>query len=237
MKCISSLAALQYDRESMDLPILSGNNTHHDRAGSHQHDATSGQIAENSSSGLVRDAMAVPSWDELVRDYSAQVFRVAYRLTGNRQDAEDLAQEAFVRIFRSLSGFTPGSLSGWINRIVTNLFLDQARRKSKIRFDAFAEGSTDSIPGLEPGPERSYEFNNIDRDVAQALESLNPDFRAAIVLCDMEGLSYEEVAAVLGIKLGTVRSRIHRARAELRQQLSHRAPHKNTLGMGKIATV
>lgn len=165
-----------------------------------------------------------PTWEEIVAEHSGQVYRLAYRLTGNRFDAEDLTQEVFVRVFRSLSSYTPGTFAGWIHRITTNLFLDQMRRKQRIRFDGFAEDADDRMPGREPGPERSYEHNNLDYDVQRALGALPPDFRAAVVLCDLEGLSYEEVAATLGIKLGTVRSRIHRGRALLRQSLAHRAP-------------
>ncbi|HXD28798.1 MAG TPA: sigma-70 family RNA polymerase sigma factor, partial [Arthrobacter sp.] len=75
------------------------------------------------------------------------------------------------------------------------------------------------------GPERSFEYNNLDLDIQRALDELAPEFRAAVVLCDLEGLSYEEVAEALGVKLGTVRSRIHRGRSQLRVKLSHRAPH------------
>lgn len=165
-----------------------------------------------------------PSWEEVVRNHSAKVFRLAYRLTGNKHDAEDLTQEVFVRVFRSLANFTPGTLDGWLHRITTNLFLDQARRKSRIRFDALAEDAETRLPGRDPGPERSFEFNNLDLDVQQALDALPPDFRAAVVLCDLEGLSYDEVAGALGVKLGTVRSRIHRGRTMLRASLAHRAP-------------
>ncbi len=166
----------------------------------------------------------VPSWDEIVRDHSPRVYRLAYRLTGNRQDAEDLAQETFVRVFRSLHTFTPGTIGGWLHRITTNLFLDQARRKSRIRFDGLAEDAEAKIPGTAPGPERSFEYNNLDVDVQAALEALGPEFRAAVVLCDLEGLSYEEVSEALNVKLGTVRSRIHRGRGMLREKLAHRNP-------------
>lgn len=167
---------------------------------------------------------APPSWDDVVRDHSARVFRLAYRLTGNRHDAEDLTQEVFVRVFRSLSSYTPGTFEGWLHRITTNLFLDQVRRRQRIRFDALAEDADDRLPGSDPGPERAFEHGNLDRDVQAALLELSPDFRAAVVLCDIEGLSYEEIARALGVKIGTVRSRIHRARAQLRASLAHRAP-------------
>lgn len=165
-----------------------------------------------------------PTWEEVVRDHSARVFRLAYRLTGNRQDAEDLTQEVFVRVFRSLSSYTPGTFEGWLHRITTNLFLDQVRRKQRIRFDALPEDADDRMPGNDLGPERMFEHNHLDHDVQAALDSLPPEFRAAVVLCDIEGLSYEEIAATLGVKLGTVRSRIHRGRAQLRKALAHRRP-------------
>ena len=165
-----------------------------------------------------------PTWDEVVRTHSARVYRLAYRLTGNQHDAEDLTQEVFVRVFRSLSSYTPGTFEGWLHRITTNLFLDQVRRKQRIRFDALAEDAAERLPGSEPSPQQRYDDRSFDADVQAALDALPPDFRAAVVLCDLEGLSYEEIAETLGIKLGTVRSRIHRGRALLRSALEHRAP-------------
>jgi len=166
-----------------------------------------------------------PSWEEIVTEHSARVYRLAYRLSGNRADAEDLTQETFIRVFRSLSSFTPGTFEGWMHRITTNLFLDQARRRGRIRMDSLGDDADrlPSTPGLG-SPERGFEHANLDRDVQSALDALSPEFRAAVVLCDIEGLSYEEIAVTLGIKLGTVRSRIHRARALLRESLAHRAP-------------
>jgi RNA polymerase sigma factor (sigma-70 family) len=169
-------------------------------------------------------AWTPPSWDEIVRAHSARVYRLAYRLTGNPHDAEDLTQEVFVRVFRSLSSYTPGTFEGWLHRITTNLFLDQARRKQKIRFDAFADDADQRLPGRSPTPEHALHDQLFDADVEQAMAELPPDFRAAVVLCDIEGLSYDEIAAILGVKLGTVRSRIHRGRSMLRKALEHRAP-------------
>ena len=164
-----------------------------------------------------------PSWDELVRQHSARVYRLAYRLTGNMHDAEDLTQEVFVRVFRSLPSYTPGTFEGWLHRITTNLFLDLVRRRQRIRFDALPE-DTERLPGRERSPEQVYADGAFDADVQAALDALPPDFRAAVVLSDIEGLSYEAIAATLGIKLGTVRSRIHRGRVLLREALAHRAP-------------
>jgi RNA polymerase sigma-70 factor (ECF subfamily) len=165
-----------------------------------------------------------PSWDEVVRTHSARVYRLAYRLTGDRHDAEDLTQEVFVRVFRSLNSYTPGTFEGWLHRITTNLFLDSVRRKAKIRFEGLAEDAADRLAGKEPTPAQAYFDNHLDADIERALNELAPEFRAAVVLCDIEGLSYEEIAATLGVKLGTVRSRIHRGRSQLRAALAHRAP-------------
>jgi RNA polymerase sigma factor (sigma-70 family) len=178
-----------------------------------------------------------PSWEQVVQEHSARVYRLAYRLTGNRHDAEDLTQEVFVRVFRSLSSYTPGTFEGWLHRITTNLFLDQVRRKQRIRFDALPDDAGDRLAGSDPGPERAWEHNNLDHDVQAALDTLPPEFRAAVVLCDIEGLSYEEIAATLDVKLGTVRSRIHRGRAALRQALAHRRPDLRDPAARDAATV
>lgn len=164
------------------------------------------------------------TWEEVVREHSARVYRLAYRLTGNPHDAEDLTHDVFVRVFRSLDSYQPGTFEGWLHRITTNLFLDRMRRRQRIRFDALAEDAAARLPSREAGPEQTYDERTFDDDVQRALDALAPEFRAAVVLCDIEGLSYEEVAATLGIKLGTVRSRIHRGRAQLREALAHRAP-------------
>jgi RNA polymerase sigma-70 factor, ECF subfamily len=169
-----------------------------------------------------------PSWDEVVRDHSARVYRLAYRLTGNVPDAEDLTQEVFVRVFRSLSSYTPGTFEGWLHRITTNLFLDMARRRQRIRFEGLGDDAAGRLSGDEPTPAQAFDDRHLDGDVQQALAALAPEYRAAVVLCDIEGLSYEEVASTLGVKLGTVRSRIHRGRAQLRVALDHRRPRQAT---------
>jgi RNA polymerase sigma-70 factor, ECF subfamily len=169
-------------------------------------------------------AWTPPSWEEIVSTHSARVYRLAYRLTGNQHDAEDLTQEVFVRVFRSLSTYTPGTFEGWLHRITTNLFLDMVRRRQRIRFDALGDDAAERLASREPSPAQHFADTHFDADVQQALDTLAPEFRAAVVLCDIEGLSYEEIAATLGVKLGTVRSRIHRGRSHLRKALKHRAP-------------
>ncbi|MER5180375.1 RNA polymerase sigma factor SigE [Streptomyces sp. NPDC002896] len=169
-------------------------------------------------------AWTPPTWEEIVSTHSGRVYRLAYRLTGNQHDAEDLTQEVFVRVFRSLSTYTPGTFEGWLHRITTNLFLDMVRRKQRIRFDALGDDAAERLPSREPTPQQAFHDTHFDADVQQALDTLAPEFRAAVVLCDIEGLSYEEIAATLGVKLGTVRSRIHRGRSQLRKALQHRSP-------------
>ena len=168
---------------------------------------------------------AAPSWDDVVRTHSARVYRLAYRLTGNPHDAEDLTQEVFVRVFRSLSGYTPGTFEGWLHRITTNLFLDSARRRQRIRFEGLGRDVA-SLAGGDPSPAQAFDDRHLDGDIQAALRDLAPEYRAAVVLCDIEGLSYEEIADTLGVKLGTVRSRIHRGRAQLRAALEHRRPRR-----------
>ena len=177
--------------------------------------------------GVVDPEWTAPTWQELVRDHSTRVYRLAYRLTGNREDADDLTQDVFVRVFKSIHTFKPGTLEGWLHRITTNLFLDQARRRQRIRMDALS-AAPDHVWGSAASPDELHADAELDADVAAALAALPPDQRVAVVLCDIEGLSYEEVADVLDIKLGTVRSRIHRGRAQLREALAHRAPAQVT---------
>jgi RNA polymerase sigma-70 factor (ECF subfamily) len=169
-------------------------------------------------------ASGVPTWDEIVDQHTTRVYRLAYRLTGNAHDAEDLTQEVFVRVFRSLDTYTPGTFEGWLHRVTTNLFLDGARRKQRIRFDTLSDERAARLRSSSPSPDIAYTDMHFEDDVERALATLPPDFRAAVVLCDVEGLTYEEIAEILDAKLGTVRSRIHRGRAQLRAALAHRAP-------------
>lgn len=165
---------------------------------------------------------AMPTWSELVQEHADSVYRLAYRLSGNQHDAEDLTQETFMRVFRSLKHYQPGTFEGWLHRITTNLFLDMARHRSKIRMEELPE-DYERVPGPGPTPEQAFSDTNLDPALQRALDELSPDFRVAVVLCDVVGMSYEEIAETLGVKMGTVRSRIHRGRAQLRQSLEREA--------------
>lgn len=183
-------------------------------------DAEDAPLTGTAAFDATGDRTVMPTWDELVREHADRVYRLAYRLTGDPQDAEDLTQETFIRVFRSLSNYQPGTFEGWLHRITTNLFLDMVRRRNRIRMEALPD-DYDRVPSEGPDPEQVYHDANLDPDLQSALDSLAPEFRAAVVLCDIEGLSYEEIGATLGVKLGTVRSRIHRGRQALRDYLAH----------------
>ena len=189
-------------------------------------DAGPAAPAEVDTTAIEERQWAPPSWEAVVRDHSARVYRLAYRLTGNSHDAEDLTQEVFVRVFRSLDSYVPGTFEGWLHRITTNLFLDMARRRQRIRFEGLADETEARLGGSEPTPAEAFDDRHLDSDIHAALMALAPEYRAAVILCDIEGLSYEEIADTLGVKLGTVRSRIHRGRAQLRLALEHRRPRR-----------
>ncbi|AVM00119.1 RNA polymerase sigma factor SigE [Gordonia iterans] len=186
-----------------------------------KYDAGTSPFAGTAGFDATGDRTLMPSWEELVAEHADRVYRLAYRLSGNQHDAEDLTQETFIRVFRSLTDYKPGTFEGWLHRITTNLFLDMVRRRNKIRMETLETGY-ERISSDTPDPQQAYAEASLDPDLQQALDSLAPEFRAAVVLCDIEGLSYEEVAATMGVKMGTVRSRIHRGRAGIRAFLEAR---------------
>jgi len=158
----------------------------------------------------------VPTWEEIARDYGRFLWTVAYRLTGNDHDAADLVQESLLRIRKGLATYRPGSLEGWLARIVTNAFLDDVRRRKRRPVDAMP---ADPDRVIAPAPAADEATDRLPDDVQQALAALPDEFRAAVVLCDVVGLGYDEIAANLGVPVGTVRSRIHRGRRLLREVL------------------
>ncbi|OHO30680.1 RNA polymerase sigma factor SigE [Corynebacterium sp. HMSC034B08] len=167
---------------------------------------------------------AMPTWSELVKEHADSVYRLAFRLSGNQHDAEDLTQETFMRVFRNVKQYQPGTFEGWLHRITTNLFLDMVRRRAKIRMEALPE-DYERVPGTDMTPEDAYSVTNLDPALQKALGDLKAEFRVAVVLCDVVGMSYEEIAETLGVKMGTVRSRIHRGRAQMRESLEKQALH------------
>ena len=127
--------------------------------------ANSGQDGRNTEAQWV-----APSWDEIVRAHSARVYRLAYRLTGNQHDAEDLTQEVFVRVFRSLATYTPGTFEGWLHRITTNLFLDGARRRQRLRFEGLGDEVAQRIPSNDRSPAQAWDDSHFDGDIQAALQ-------------------------------------------------------------------
>jgi RNA polymerase sigma factor (sigma-70 family) len=142
---------------------------------------------------------------------------VAYRLSGNQDDAADLVQEVLLRVRRGLASYRPGSMEGWLSRITTNVFLDEMRRRRRRPVERLPD-EPERLPAAGPADE-ALEAEMLDADVQAALLRLPDEFRAAVVLCDVAGLPYAEISRSLGVPVGTVRSRIHRGRALLREAL------------------
>jgi RNA polymerase sigma factor (sigma-70 family) len=163
----------------------------------------------------------VPTWQEVARDHGRFLYTVAYRLTGNHDDAQDLVQEVLLRVQRGLATYRPGSLHAWLSRIATNAFLDEARRRAR-RPTVVLGDETERVAPPAPDVDEVLAQEVLPDDVQAALLGLPEEYRAAVVLCDVVGLPYEEIADSLGVPVGTVRSRIHRGRAQLRRALEGR---------------
>ena len=160
-----------------------------------------------------------PTWEEVARSYGRFLYTVAYRLTGNREDAEDLVQEVLLRVRRGLETYQPGSMEGWLSRIATNAFLDDVRRRRR-RPEGRLPEDPDWVLPPAGGADEALATEVLPDDVQAAIQRLPEDFRAAVVLCDVVGLPYQEISESLGVPVGTVRSRIHRGRALLREALT-----------------
>jgi RNA polymerase sigma-70 factor (ECF subfamily) len=174
---------------------------------------------------VARDESA---FNELVVSYERRVFALVFRMLGNRHEAEDLAQEVFVQVFKAIDQFRgDAKLSTWIYRIAVNLCKNKskylARRKAGEQDDVDAmvdRAPLSAAKGVSVGdvsrPDELVEGMQLERIVKVAIAQLEPDFREVLVLRDVEDLSYEEIAAITGLPDGTVKSRIHRARGQLR---------------------
>jgi RNA polymerase sigma-70 factor (ECF subfamily) len=163
--------------------------------------------------------VSVPTWEEVARDHGRTIYNFAYRLTGNPDEAGDLVQEVLLRVRRGLATYTPGSFEGWLWRITRNAFLDEVRRRKRRATVPFPEDDR-GHQGTSPEPAEVLAEVRLSRDVQAALLRLPYDFREAVVLCDVVGLTYDEIAEAVGIPVGTVRSRIHRGRRQLREWLT-----------------
>jgi len=159
------------------------------------------------------------AFEELFTRFHPMVFNLALRLTGREEDAADLTQEAFVKIYRHLRSFRGASaLSTWVYRVALNTFRSRLRRSSRQKKWISAVDREDLERSVDdrPGPEERAMRRDAHRQLTSSLAELPLVFREAVVLRDIEGLTYEEIAAVLKVRIGTVRSRIARGRDRLR---------------------
>ncbi len=167
----------------------------------------------------------------LIERYQALLFRIALRILGDEDNAADAAQVAWISAFRNINGFRGGNLRAWLMRIVVNACYDEIQRRhrrgeiplqpagSDGERAAFAFWLADPAPGVEEQVDR----DDLEAIIQESLQSLTPVYRAVLVLIDIEGLSYEEAASAARVPLGTVRSRLARARLALRQRLNETA--------------
>ncbi len=161
---------------------------------------------------------------QIYAQHAAQVHRLALRLTGDRHDAEDLAQDVFERVLGSLDQYEAGNFGGWIHRITTNLFLDRARRAGRQPTHSLSAAHEERLVDGRSLPSDLVHDAGFDPDIEAALATLSSEYRVAVVLSDVEQLSADEIGAILGVKVSTVRTRIHRGRKQMRRALPHREP-------------
>lgn len=167
------------------------------------------------------------TFDQLVQKHQKQAYNVAYRMTGNHADAEDLTQDAFLKAYRFFGNYRRDMpFENWLYRIMSNMFVDWLRRRPKVHIRSLDEPIradegeiTLDVPDTSDGPESITLSHELDSEMQAALSTLPKDFRMAVILSDIEGLSYEEIAEAMGSSIGTVRSRLHRGRKLLREKL------------------
>jgi len=177
------------------------------------------------------------AYDELVRTYHAQMFHVAYRMLGDSNDAADAVQEIFLKVFRNVQRFRgDSSLKTWIYRIAFSEILNRLRwwkrrfRSSTVSLDDDHEGNGQyfHLASANPSPLQVLESKEREKAIQQALTKLSGEHRSIVILRDIEGFSYSEIAEILGISSGTVKSRLARARADMKKSL---ARHLSIQGM------
>ncbi len=179
---------------------------------------------------LIRQAKKgdLEAFNQLVLAHQARVYNVAYRIMGERDAAEDATQEAFISAYRKLRSFRGGSFRAWLMRIVTNACYDELRRRKRRpagSLDALVQVGEDSAGDLQvmaeaaQDPEAAAEQAELARAIQDCMNHLAPEFRIVAVLADVQGYDYKEVAQAIGKPVGTVKSRLARARARLRECL------------------
>ncbi len=166
-------------------------------------------------------------FEELVAEHHAGIYRFAYRLTGNRDDAEDLIQEALIEAYEAFGRFSRGThFDRWVFRIMRNTYLDKVRAKPPVRVESLTCASSISdgetardIIDLRGAADRELFAKTLDGPIQEALQTLPAEFRIVVILADIHELSYEEISQTLQCPIGTVRSRLHRGRAILKDKL------------------
>jgi len=156
------------------------------------------------------------TWEEVARVHGRKIYNFAYRLTGNADDANDLVQEVLLRVRKGLADYQPGSFEGWLWRITRNAFLDDIRKRNRRLTTPLPDEVDRWDLASTAGADVEYTRVSLGDDIQKALLELPFEFREAVVLCDVVGLSYDEIAMAAAVPIGTVRSRIHRGRKMLR---------------------
>ena len=184
------------------------------------------------------DAERAQRFEKDALEYIDQLYGAALRMTRNRADAEDIVQECYAKAFSAFDQFKPGTnLRAWLYRILTNTYINSYRKaqrqpqssSSEVEDWQLARAASHTSMGL-PSAEREALDAMPDAVVVEALDSLSPDFRQAVILADIEGFSYKEIAEIMGTPIGTVMSRLNRGRAQLREKL---AGYAKEFGIGK----
>jgi RNA polymerase sigma-70 factor (ECF subfamily) len=171
------------------------------------------------------------AWEQLARSQHRRIYGICFRFTGSQSDAEDLTQEAFLKIYRNLSSFDPakGGFATWLTTLTRNLLVDHYRR---CRLERATESLDESFDGEEDGPSKADRLQDggktqeqqisglqLRSQIQAALLQVSPDLREAVILRDLEDMDYKEIAEILGVPQGTVKSRISRGRSELARLL------------------
>ncbi|MEV6273196.1 sigma-70 family RNA polymerase sigma factor [Kribbella sp. NPDC051936] len=186
-------------------------------------DETVKAAVQDDPAGQVELSGPAPSWDAIVNRHYAFVYRRCLVLARDPQDAEDLAQETFVRVFRSWATFRrPGNVEAWLNRIATNMFINLVRRRSRAKIYPLSDTDNWLPAQTTPSAIELVTDQILDTDVAEALEAVTPKFRTVVVLNDIAGVPRDEIADLLDLKPATVSTRLYRGREQLRGSLAHR---------------
>jgi RNA polymerase sigma-70 factor (ECF subfamily) len=182
---------------------------------------------------LVRRCIAgdAVAWEEIVQRYNRRIYNICYRFAGSADDAHDLTQEVFIKMYRTLSSYDPGraAFMTWLTTITRNLLVDHFRKTKQDRMTETLDGPgsehedamplSDRIPDKAAPPDARVQSREAGETVHHALQKLSPELREAVILRDLQDMDYREIAAVLRVPEGTVKSRINRGRAELARVL------------------